>query len=157
MQNVPAQGYSQPVSPVHANTAMGMPVPGQPSGPVGGPMPHPSGPAQAIHANTTMGMPAYGPPQQPWPQNPALHSTSTVMMPTGADPLATPTPPGQVGMIDYRVANTSPWSNNPKSSKPQEKDDEGEEINVLAVIIFGSLSVTALGGLGMLILLMFAT
>lgn len=130
MQNVPAQGYSQPVSPVHANTTMGMPVPGQPSGPVGGPMPHPSEPVQAIHSNTTMGMTAYGQPQQPWPQN----------------------------MVDYRVANTSHLSNAPgSSSKPQEKDDEGEEINVLAVIIFGSLSVTALGGLGMLILLMFAT
>jgi hypothetical protein len=156
-QNVPAQGYSQPVSPVHANTTMGMPVPGQPAGPMGGPMPHPSEPVQAIHANTTMGMPAYGQPQQPWPQNQALHSTSTMMMPTGPGPLATPAPPGQVGMVDYRVANTSQVSNDPRSRKPQEKDDEGEEINVLAVIIFGSLSVTALGGLGMLILLMFAT
>jgi hypothetical protein len=156
-QNVPAQGYSQPVSPVHSNTTMGMPVPGQPAGPMGGPMPHPSEPVQAIHANTTMGMPAYGQPQQPWPQNQALHSTSTMMMPTGPGPLATPAPPGQVGMVDYRVANTSQVSNDPRSSKLQEKDDEGEEINVLAVIIFGSLSVTALGGLGMLILLMFAT
>jgi hypothetical protein len=154
-QNVPAQGYSQPVSPAHANTTMGMPVPGQPPGPATGQMPHPSEPVQAIHSNTTMGMPAYGQPQQPLPQNQALHSNSTVMMPTGADPSAMPPPPGQAGMVDYRMANTAYLSNDPKSSQPQDKDGEGEEINILAVIIFGSLSVTALGGLGMLILLMF--
>jgi hypothetical protein len=65
------------------------------------------------------------------------------------------TGPNQAAMVDYRVANavgmSAPGTN-------QIKDDEEEdEINVLAVVIFGSLSVTALGGLGMLILLMFAT
>jgi hypothetical protein len=123
-------------------------------------MPHPSEPVQAIHSNTTMGMPAYGQPQpqQPMPPNQVLHSSSTMMMPVGTDPLATPPPPGQPGMADYRVVNASDLPNDPKSNQPQEKnDDAGEEINVLAVIIFGSLSVTALGGLGMLILLTFAT
>jgi hypothetical protein len=157
LQNAPAQGYSQPVSPVHANTTMGMPVPGQLPGPGAGQMPHPSEPMPAIHTNTTMGMPAYGQPQQPLPQNQALHSNSTVMMSTGADPSAMPIPPGQAGMVDYRMAYPPHSSNGPRSSQPQEKEDEGEEINILAVIIFGSLSVTALGGLGMLILLMFAT
>jgi hypothetical protein len=39
----------------------------------------------------------------------------------------------------------------------KEGEHEPEEVNLLAVILFGSLSVTALGGLGMLILLAFTT
>ena len=37
------------------------------------------------------------------------------------------------------------------------EEDTGTEVNILAVIIFGTLSVTALGGFGMLILLVFTT
>ena len=37
----------------------------------------------------------------------------------------------------------------------EEEEDEDDEVNILAVVIFGTLSVTALGGLGMLILLVF--
>jgi hypothetical protein len=132
-EHVPAQaaGYSQPVSPVHSNT--------------------------------TMGMPAYEQqPQQPGAQNYAVHSNSTMMMPAGATPFPTPTAPNPQGMVDYRVANVVGANmvgpNNSQINQTQEKSDaEEEEINILAVVIFGSLSVTALGGLGMLILLMFAT
>ncbi|MBN1993944.1 MAG: hypothetical protein JW953_14690 [Anaerolineae bacterium] len=153
-----AQGYSQPVSPLHANTTMGMPMPAQyPSGSGGAP---PSEPVPVIHANTAMGMPAYyGQPQvqQPLPQNQAGYAEATMLMPAG-NFFAAPAPPYQSGMVDYRVANPGSGPNVAKTNPPQVKDnEEGEEINVLAVIIFGSLSVTALGGLGMLILLMFAT
>jgi hypothetical protein len=37
------------------------------------------------------------------------------------------------------------------------KDEDEEEVNLMAVIVFGSLSVTALGGMGMLILLWFTS
>jgi len=124
-----------------------------------GQLPYPSEPAPVIHANTTMGMPVYGQPpyQQPLP-NQAIHANSTLAMPLGASQFAMPTAPGQSEM-DYRVANAARLSNEAKSKKAQDKEDDEdkEEINVLAVVIFGSLSVTALGGLGMLILLMFAT
>jgi hypothetical protein len=69
-------------------------------------------------------------------------------------------------MVDYRVANVVGanmvganivGANNSSMNQTQEKNEgEEDEINVLAVVIFGSFSVTALGGLGMLILLMFA-
>ena len=164
-------GYSQPMSPLHANTTMGMPASNQYPG--NGQTPHPSEPVPAIHANTTMGMPTYGPPtydgpptygpqpsyQQPLPQNQAIYSSSTMMMPVGAAPYAMQTPSGQAAPVDYGVANAAYGPNPSKANQPQQKDggEDEEEINVLAVVIFGSLSVTALGGLGMLILLMFAT
>jgi hypothetical protein len=88
------------------------------------------------------------------PQNLALHSNSTAQtppLPVGYDPLAGLSP---MSNRDYRVANASqPGS---KGNRQQE-EEESDEVNILAVIIFGSLSVTALGGLGMLILLMFTT
>ena len=154
-QYIQTQDQSQPVSPIHSNHTMGMPAPVQPI-PPNGQMPYPSEPVSVVHANTTMGMPAYGQPQQPLLQNQGVnHSNSTMMMPAGAAPMPAP----QAGMVDYRVANAmGMMPNTPGANRPQTKGDEGEEeINVLAVVIFGSLSVTALGGLGMLILLMFAT
>jgi nitrate reductase NapE component len=50
---------------------------------------------------------------------------------------------------DLGTARTSKKS----SKKAAKAEEEEEEVNLLAVIVFGSLSVTALGGLGMLILL----
>jgi len=148
-----APGQSQPVAPIHANATMMMPTP-QPA--------NPSEPVPVVHSNVTMGMPA---PQQqqsyvqqpyPYPQNYAAHSNSTTMMPIGINPFAM-AGPNQAAMVDYRVANAVGMSGPaPNRAKNQEEDEE-DEINVLAVVIFGSLSVTALGGLGMLILLMFAT
>jgi hypothetical protein len=70
-------------------------------------------------------------------------------MPLGYDPLAALSAPLRK---DYRVANAA----RPGARRHNEPDEEEEdEVNILAVIVFGSLSVTALGGLGMLILLMF--
>lgn len=64
-------------------------------------------------------------------------------------------PPGYAPMpapnTDYRAMAAAR-----KKPRPiEEEEDEEGEVNILAVIVFGSLSVTALGGLGMLILLMF--
>jgi hypothetical protein len=145
------QGQSQPIGPIHANATMMMPAPGQ--------IASPSEPVPVVHSNVTMGMPAYEQQpqfqQQPVAPNYAAHSNSTTMMPFGANPFVTAAP-NQAAMLDYRMANAMGYG----ASRPNyaaNNNDEEEEINVLAVIIFGSLSVTALGGLGMLILLMFAT
>jgi len=142
-------GQSQPVSPIHANATMMMPTPQAVN---------PSEPVPVIHSNVTMGMPA---PQQqfqqqyPYTQNYAAHSNSTTMMPIGINPFAM-AGPNQAALVDYRVANAMGMSA-PAPNQAKNEDDDEDEINVLAVVIFGSLSVTALGGLGMLILLMFAT
>jgi len=143
-------GQSQPLSPIHSNATMMMPTPQAVN---------PSEPVPVVHSSVTMGMPA---PQQqpqiqqqyPYTQNYAAHSNSTTMMPIGINPFAM-AGPNQAAMIDYRMVNAVGMSA-PALNQANNEDDE-EEINVLAVVIFGSLSVTALGGLGMLILLMFAT
>jgi nitrate reductase NapE component len=60
-------------------------------------------------------------------------------------------------MNNYQMMQPTP-ARPPQSRKRHKVEEEEEEgMNILAVIIFGSLSVTALGGLGMLILLMFTT
>lgn len=153
-----AQGYSQPVPAVHSNTTMGMPFPAQPPGYGNPQMPHPSEPVPVVQAHNPPGMAAYGQPQyqQSWPQYPGVHSSSTMAMPADYDPMAAlRASAGQSDMVDYRVANAYRPSTGPKPNK--KGGDEEEEVNILAVIIFGSLSVTALGGLGMLILLMFTS
>ncbi len=124
-QQAPMPPHSQAVAAMHAQATMGMP-----------PQPSP-----VFHTNTTMGVPLsnYG-QNQPPPPYPAVHSNSTMAMPTN-----------QANLVDYRSVNAPP-----PPHRDVEDDEEAEEgINILAVIIFGSLSVTALGGLGMLILLMF--
>jgi hypothetical protein len=131
-------GYT--MSPMHANATMAMPTPAYPPGVIAGQPPHPSEPVPVIHAATTMGMPFYGQPQ-----------FQLSMAAAG------PTMAGQPEM-DYRLANAMHSESRPQKLQGKEEDDEDkEEVNILAVVIFGSLSVTALGGLGMLILLMFAT
>jgi hypothetical protein len=166
--NLSAGANPYPAPALHSNVTMGMPtphfVPQQPGPqralhaqptlgatpypyPAGGASTHPSEPVPVIHANTTMGMPLPGYLQlQPTMlQAPMLATNSAMLMPAYAN------------MIDYRQMNTPPRPANKKNSRSEPADDEDEGINVLAVIIFGSLSVTALGGLGMLILLMFTT
>jgi hypothetical protein len=98
----------------------------------------------------------------------AFHSNSTMMMPTMTEAeararlAASQAMPAlgtssQFGAGYDPVTNTFHPSNNIAAGGEKNEGDEGEEINIMAVIIFGSLSVTALGGLGMLILLMFTT
>ncbi len=142
----------------HANATMGMPAPSvQPA---------------ALHANATMGMPAYGqmPYQPAYPQNQVYHSTPTMAMPTMTEAEARARLLAGQGMLPSldplaalrAMANaegqlqtgTKSVKKGIKSKKKIEEDEnEDDEVNMLAVIVFGSLSITALGGLGMLILL----
>ena len=138
-QNFAAQPAPQPA--LHAQPTLGAPAYPQMQN---GQLPHPSEPAPVVHSNTTMGMPLPGYLQAPQPlaQAPVMASSAAMVMPTYQN------------MVDFRPATSAPAATNQKH-KQQQSEEEG--INVLAVIIFGSLSVTALGGLGMLILLMFTT
>lgn len=141
---MPAGNYApQPAPSIHSQATMGVPAYYQTqTGQLPEPMP-------MAHANTTMGMPlpGYLQPQQPLLHNQGMHASATMAMPTYPN------------MVDYRMAGPAAPTTGPKRKKrPAEEEDSDEEgINILAVIIFGSLSVTALGGLGMLILLMFTT
>lgn len=139
-------GYPNPSYPpgVHSNMTMGMPTQYVPSQP-------PSQPVPVAHSSGTIPMPQYPQYPPPMPPAPAIHSNSTMAMPLGYDPFAGfAAPPGKGPQNAAR-----PRAN--KNGKSQPADEPEDEVNILAVIIFGSLSVTALGGLGMLILLMFTT
>lgn len=152
-QHYQNQNPSQPMPGAQSNTTMGM---AQSPGQSYGQPQHPSEPVPAVHSNGTMPMPAYySQPQFPTmsQQNPAIYSNATMAMPMGYDPFAALSGAAQ-SRQDY------PGMNSPRpgtKGKKQIEDEEEGEVNILAVIIFGSLSVTALGGLGMLILLMFTT
>ncbi len=150
----PGQVPPEAMAP-HAYPTMGMPAQYL--------QPQNSWPAPSqIHSNATMGMPAYAHPQyqqQPLMPNVAFYSNATMAMPT-----MMPADPRARMMTDYGLVPQPAGAPQPyravKASRTQtgarrEEKDEDEEVNLLAVIIFGSLSVTALGGLGMLILLMF--
>jgi hypothetical protein len=112
------------------------------------PMPPPSEPA-GYNQMPGMPMQAQGQYQAGIPYNAAVHSNATMSMPAGQDPMA--------ALRAAAMQNNQggqPTQNGSKNNKSAENEDD-EEVNILAVIIFGSLSITALGGLGMLILLMF--
>jgi hypothetical protein len=152
----PVQHQSQyPTPPVHSNTTQGMPPPQ---------LQHPSEPVMPIHSTATMGMTAYGQAAAPYPApGQSVHSSATMMMPGMSDaeararlansqaiPTSNPT-----AMALQHAAN-QPGPQYMGLNQPyDEEEDEDDEVNILAVVIFGTLSVTALGGLGMLILLVF--
>jgi hypothetical protein len=145
-------------APIHSNATMGMPMP-----PQNGQMPY-----LTEAAPMTPGM-AYAPAPfpVPFPQNQVYHSSSTMAMPAMTEAEARArllAAQAQVmpGVTDpfaaLRAAANPPDPGTVRASKKGSKkavkpEDEEEEVNLLAVIVFGSLSVTALGGLGMLILL----
>ncbi|MEW5959591.1 MAG: hypothetical protein AB1801_17850 [Chloroflexota bacterium] len=154
--------YFQPANPspplpgIHSNPTMGMNYPGYPQAQLNSQAQFLPEPVPAIHSSGTMPMQAYPQPQfQPMmPAQPSIHSSATMAVPMGFDPftaLSGSMAPGQ----NYYEMNP-PRSGPKKKKQVAEEEDEGE-VNILAVIIFGSLSVTALGGLGMLILLMFTS
>jgi hypothetical protein len=148
---------------IHSNATMGMPLP-MPSG-----QPFPAEAMAMLHSNATMGMPAYAPGYPaPFPQNPVYHSSPTMSMPTMTEAEARARLLASQGMVSNldqmaalraAVASAEVNARRSKSAKKGARDDEDEEeeVNLLAVIVFGSLSVTALGGLGMLILLWFTS
>lgn len=152
-----AQNPSQPVSSIHSSSTLGMPPQFQ-----SGYGQNPSEPAPVIHSQNTLGMSPYG--QSYMPFSPSFHSSATSMMPGMSEAEARARLASSQG-IPAANPTAMPLQNaaSPKASRrvyqdvdeDEEGDDEG--VNILAVIIFGTLSVTALGGLGMLILLMFTT
>ena len=157
-QFLPPQPPLQMGTAVHSNATMSMPLPSN------GQMPYLVETMPMVQTNGAGMAYAPAPFPLPFPQNQVYHSSSTMAMPTMteaeararllaaqtpmmpglADPFAALRPPAPP------PARTSKKSSK-KAAKPEEEDEE--EVNLLAVIVFGSLSVTALGGLGMLILL----
>ncbi len=161
--SMPTPYYSpqpQPVAPpFHSNATMGMP---------NGVMPYPGQPMPAFQTNTPMGV--YGGPVYPpaYPPNPAYHASATMAMPTMSEAEAKArllaSQPMSVTLdtlVALRAAQSTAalpeyqnqHGRSKNSAKKNYNDDNTEEVNLLAVIVFGSLSVTALGGLGMLVLL----
>lgn len=182
-QNMPAGQFYYPGLPAHSNTTMGMPpqvygqYPGQPMSPhsnptMGMPLPgypmYPQGMMPDLHSNATMGMTPYPQPQFQVPS--PYHSSSTMLMPTLSEAEARarlstshaiPTASATAMALQHQ-APPPPMASDPGfdpylMGAPEKEEEEGEELNILAVIIFGTLSITALGGLGMLILLLFTS
>jgi hypothetical protein len=144
---------------------MGMPLPPPNNYPM-----YPQGMGPELHSNSTMGMPVYPPPQ--YQMGPAYHSGSTILMPTLSEAEARARlnagqalPPANAMVMAVPNPVPPPMAPDPGFSaqlayyqaEPEREEEEGEELNILAVIIFGTLSITALGGLGMLILLLFTS
>lgn len=157
-QFLPPQPPLQVGAAVHSNATMGMPMPPN------GQMPYMAETMPMMQPNGAGMAYAPAPFPMPFPQNQVYHSSSTMAMPTMTEAEArarllaaqTPMMPGMADpFAALRAAAPPPAQNSKKSSKKAAKpeDEEEEEVNLLAVIVFGSLSVTALGGLGMLILL----
>jgi hypothetical protein len=151
---MPPAHYPQPMLPGYANPTLGMPLPGNPSQP-------PADLRQGLHSNSTIGMTPFE--QQQLSQMLAFHSNATMMMPTMSEAeararlmtnQAIPTA-NATAMALQSNANGRMDRNRAAYSEPADEEEEGEEMNVLAIIIFGTLSITALGGFGMLILLVF--
>lgn len=163
-QGMPAQQW--PPQPgygpdFHGNTTLGMPVPYQ-----YGQMRPPSEPVPVYHPNTTFGMAPYGQnPMMSSGQGIPLHASATLMMPTMSEAEARARlaasqaiPTSNAAAMAFQNSATAgqlAFTANSAYTQTQEAENEEDEgVNILAVVIFGTLSVTALGGLGMLILLM---
>ena len=143
-----------PVAP-HSQMTMGMPI-----APYSDQSRPPSEPMAPIHSNSTLGMVPY-PYPQPSPQM-GFHSNITMMMPTMSESEARArlagTHPIPATDASAMALHGGPGYGYPSSSRAEpdyDDEEDSEEINIVAVIIFGTLSVTALGGFGMLILLLF--
>jgi hypothetical protein len=136
--------------PLHGNPTMNMPY--------GQYQRHPSEPVPVIiHPSSIF-------PPSAYPPGHSFHSSATTLMPTFSD---IGMPQGQA--IPTASGTAMPlqnmgWGTHPEfrpHADPQQGEDEASEedgeVNILAVIIFGTLSLTALGGIGMLILLFITT
>ncbi|MCB0192569.1 MAG: hypothetical protein KDJ65_11550 [Anaerolineae bacterium] len=152
---MPYQQQQQYPMPPHSQMTMGMPM--SPYGDAGRP---PSEPVPAIHSNSTMGMVPYPYPQSP--HNVGFHSNITTMMPTMSESEARarlvgthPIPATDASAMALHAGMGYGFAGPTRMEPDYDDDDDNDEINILAVIIFGTLSVTALGGFGMLILLLF--
>jgi hypothetical protein len=168
-QYMQPQQYPPGMYAGHANVTMGMALPNQ-----AGQFPYPPEPMPALQAHSGLGMPAYDQGQLPPLQNLAFHSSATMMMPTMTEAEARARlNAGPVANVAAMSANATAMSanatamalqngahvygmavGNPLFEEDEDQEAEGGEMNILAIIIFGTLSVTALGGFGMIILLM---
>ena len=163
---MPNQQYAAPapVPSIHTDPTMGMPLP-----PPQNVTRAPSEPMPVIHSAATMGMVPYG-QQYPQPQlpSPSIHSSATMMMPTMSEEEARARLESKP-FVPTATATAMPLQSSAWGAAPtmgygfdtgfdyDEEDDGEDEVNILAVIIFGTLSLTALGGIGMLLLLIFTT
>ncbi|MCB0170554.1 MAG: hypothetical protein KDJ97_08385 [Anaerolineae bacterium] len=173
-QGRPPHYGQMPPQPGHSQVTMGMPhqppyptpphsqmTMGMPMSPYGDPGRPPSEPIPAIHSNSTMGMMPYPYPQSP--PNMGFHSNITMMMPTMSESEARarlagthPIPVTDASAMALQAGMGYGYAGSPRLEPDYDQDEaDSDEINILAVIIFGTLSVTALGGFGMLILLLF--
>lgn len=162
----PQNPIQQSVPPIHSNATMGMPMP-----PQNGQFPHQPEMMPVMQPNGVMGMMPYQPAPFPqsYPQNQVYHSSATMAMPTmteaeararlmaGQPPSVPPDPYAALRMAAAPAPQPAPVSKKSSKKTAKNEDEEDEEVNLLAVIVFGSLSVTALGGMGMLILLWFTS
>jgi hypothetical protein len=161
--------YLSPQNPIqgapaiHSNATMGMPMPPN------GQLTYPPEAMPTMPPNGAMGMLTYSPApfQSPYPQNQVYHASPTMAMPTmteaeararllAGQPIPIVADPYAALRMAAAPPNQAPQISK-KGSKKVVKDEDEEEVNLLAVIVFGSLSVTALGGMGMLILLWFTS
>jgi hypothetical protein len=163
-QTLPPQSPSQAVQPPHAAATMGMPI-YDPNGQTQ----HPSEPIPVVQTSNTFGMVPMG-QVQTMPPHTGIHSSATMMMPTMSEAeararmltgTAIPTA-SATAMALQNASNQAMMPANPAfhgypsaNGVDAETEQDDNEINIMAVIIFGTLSITALGGLGMLILLIF--
>jgi hypothetical protein len=142
----------------HANATMSMPMSAAPD--------YQRPPSQPV---PVQGM---GVPYPPLPPGMALHSNATMMMPPMSEAearahLATSHAIPTANAAAMPMQNGFGWGGQymgypfpPTQAMDMEEDEDDEEsgdINILAVLVFGTLSMTAVGGLGMLILLILTT
>lgn len=139
--------YGQPAPPPPAGPGLGLPYPYQAQ------MRPPSEPVPVIHPMNAFGM---------VPPLPGFHSNVTMLMPTMSEAEARARVAGLPATDASALAlqSATPFSLGPAFAEvdydmDEEDEEQSDEINLMAVIIFGTLSVTALGGFGMLILLVF--
>jgi len=166
MPNQPPHQMPQPGQAFHSNATMGMPMPQYPQ------YRPPSEPVPVIQPNGQYGLITFGPPPygQPGPGM-NVHSNQTVLMPAMSEAEARARLEGTHQAIPTASAAAMPLQNNgwpepqpwlaamgqAQPAEDFEDEEEEPEMNVMAMIIFGTLSITAMGGLGMLVLLILTT
>lgn len=131
---------SEPVPVIHTNSTIGMPYQPQP--------------VMAGHAQVTLGMPM--PAQAPMPNS---HDTASMipaqaaMMPPSNSPQTQahaggPSDQALIAAWQNGTYQANPYA--PQIDEYEEDDYEEDEVNLIAVFVFGFFSITALGGLGVL-------
>jgi len=125
-------------------TTMGMPIYNTP----------PSEPIPVVHANTTLGAmpisPSLGPHSSPTMSMPLPQTNGNGAFPSTSMP-AQPTPQNHRPLSDQELI--AAWQNNNSTYADYDEEDDDEAVNMVAISIFSFLTITALGGFGVLTLL----